>query len=83
MKDKNLPIDNNNFSLEELTDQVNKIIESLENEKDLSNSLETYQELLRLNKVIKKKFHKNLKNISEETNNKVKEIIKKNEKKTK
>ena len=83
MKDKNLPIDNNNFSLEELTDQVNKIIESLENEKDLSNSLETYQELLRLNKVIEKKFHKNLKNISEETNNKVKEIIKKNEKKTK
>ena len=80
MKDKNLPLDNNPHSLEELTDQANKIIESLENEKDLSNSVESYQELLKLNKVIEKKFHKNLKNISEETNNRVKEIIKKNEK---
>ena len=80
MKDKNLPLDNNPLSLEELTDQANKIIESLENEKDLSNSVESYQELLKLNKVIEKKFHKNFKNISEETNNRVKEIIKKNEK---
>ena len=77
MKDKDLPLDNNLHSLEELTDQANKIIESLEKEKDLSNSIESYQELLKLNKVIEKKFHKNLKNISEETNNRVKEIIKK------
>jgi len=80
MKDKDLPLDNNPHSLEELTDQANKIIESLENEKDLSNSVESYQELLKLNKVIEKKFHKNFKSISEETNNRVKEIIKKNEK---
>ena len=80
MKDKNLPLDNNPYSLEELTDQANKIIVSLENEKDLSNSVESYQELLKLNKVIEKKFHKNFKSISEETNNRVKEIIKKNEK---
>ena len=77
MKDKDLPLDNNPNSLEELTDQANKIIESLENEKNLSNSIENYQELLKLNKVIEKKFHKNFKNISEETNNRVKEIIKK------
>ena len=77
MKDKDLPLDNNPLSLEELTDQANKIIESLENEKDLSNSVESYQELLKLNKVIEKKFHKNFKNINEETNNKVKEIIEK------
>ena len=81
MKDKNLPIDNDVSTLEELTDQANKIIESLENEKDLNNSIERYQELLRLNKAIEKKFHKNFKNISEETSNKVKKIIKKNEKK--
>ena len=80
MKDKDLPTDNSQFSLEDLTDQANKIIESLENEKDLNNSIESYQELLKLNKVIEKKFHKNLKKISEETNNRVKEIIKKNEK---
>ena len=77
MKDKNLPLDNSSVSLEELTDNANKIIESLENEKDLNNSVESYQELLKLNKVIEKKFHKNFKNIGEETNKKVKEIIKK------
>jgi exonuclease VII small subunit len=77
MKDKDLPIDNNPHSLEELTEQANRIIESLENEKDLDNSIERYQELLKLNKAIEKKFHKNFKNISEETKNKVKEIIKK------
>ena len=77
MKDKDLPPDNNPHSLEDLTDQANKIIESLENEKDLNNSVESYQELLKLNKVIEKKFYKNFKNISEETDKKVKEIIKK------
>ena len=80
MKDKDLPIDNDSSSLEELTDQANKIIESLENEKDLNNSVEKYQELLKLNKAIEKKFHKNLKSIGEETNKKIKEITKKNEK---
>tara|TARA_Y100000591_G_C21564436_1_gene560225 strand:- start:5 stop:247 length:243 start_codon:yes stop_codon:yes gene_type:complete len=80
MKDKNLPIDNNSHSLEELTDQANKIIESLENEKDLSNSVESYQKLLKLNNAIQKKFHKNLMNINEETRDKIKKIITKNEK---
>ena len=77
MKDKDLPLDNSPQSLEELTDQANKILESLEKEKDLNNSVENYQELLKLNKIIEKKFHKNFRNISEETNNKIKEIIKK------
>ena len=56
MKDKNLPLDNNTASLEELTDQANKIIETLENEKDLSKSVESYQELLKLNNIIEKKI---------------------------
>ena len=77
MKDKNLPPDNNTSSLEELTDQANQIIESLENEKDLNNSLESYQKLLKLNNIIEKKFNKSFRSISEETNKKVKEIIKK------
>jgi hypothetical protein len=72
MKDKDLPPDNNSHSLEDLTDQASKIIETLENEKDLNNSVESYQELLKLNKVIEKKFYKNFKNISEETDKKVK-----------
>ena len=77
MKDKNFPPDNNPTSLEELTEQANQIIESLENEKDLSNSIESYQKLLKLNNIIEKKFHKNFKSISEQTNKKVKDIIKK------
>ena len=77
MKDKNLLPDNNTSSLEELTDQANQIIESLENEKDLNNSVESYQKLLKLNNIIEKKFNKNFRSIGEETNKKVKEIIKK------
>jgi len=77
MKDKNLLPDNNTGSLEELTTQANKIIDTLENEKNLNNSVESYQQLLKLNNIIEKKFKKNLKSISEETNKKVKEIIKK------
>ena len=77
MKDKNLPHDNISSSLEELTDEANQIIESLENEKDLNNSIESYQQLLKLNKIIEKEFNKNFKSINERTNKKVKEIIKK------
>tara|TARA_B100001057_G_scaffold400355_1_gene411503 strand:+ start:265 stop:498 length:234 start_codon:yes stop_codon:yes gene_type:complete len=77
MKDKNLPPDNDLSSLEELTSRANKIIELLENEKDLNNSIESYQELLRLNNIIEKRFQKNFKSISEETNKKVKKIKKK------
>ena len=77
MKDKNLLPDNNDSTLEELTDQANQMLESLENEKDLNNSVESYQQLLKLNNIIEKKFHKSFKSLSEETNTKVKEIVKK------
>ncbi|EDZ61093.1 exonuclease VII small subunit [Candidatus Pelagibacter sp. HTCC7211] len=80
MKDKNLPHDNISSSLEELTDEANQIIESLENEKDLNNSIESYQQLLKLNKIIEKEFNKNFKSISEETKKKIQAIIKKNDK---
>ena len=77
MKDKNLLPDNNDSTLEELTDQANQILESLENEKDLNNSVESYQQLLKLNNIIEKKFNNSFRSIGEETNKKVKEIIKK------
>ena len=81
MKDKNLPDDNNSKSLEELTNEANSIIELLENEKDLQNSIDIYQELLKLNNIIEKKFQKNTKEINEETKKKINNIIsKKNEK---
>ena len=77
MKEKNLPLDYQHSSLEELTEKANSIIESLENEKNLNNSVDSYQELLNLNNLIEKKFQKSLKSISETTNNKIKEIAKK------
>ena len=80
MKEKNLPLDYQHSALEELTEKANSIIESLENEKNLDNSVDSYQELLKLNNLIEKKFQKNLKSISETTKNKIKEIVKKNEK---
>ena len=74
MKDKNLPPDNNSQSLEELTKEADNIIESLEVEKDLQNSIDSYQELLKLNNIIEKKFHKTTKKISEETKQKINKI---------
>ena len=74
MKDKNLPLDNNTQSLEELTKEANNIIESLESEKDLQNSIDSYQHLLKLNNTIEKKFHKTSKMINKETKKKIDNI---------
>ena len=78
MKDKNLPNDYNSLSLEELTTEANKIIEELENQKDLGKSLEKYQNLIRLNNIIEKKFQKNIKEINEKTKEKISKIDQKN-----
>ena len=82
MKDKNLPNNYNSLSLEELTYKANKIIEELENQNNLESSIEKYQDLLRLNNIIEKKFQKNAKNINEKTKKNILEItLKKNAKK--
>ena len=52
--------------------------EFLETEKDLENSAESYQELLKLNTLIEKKFQKDSKKINEETKKKINNIIIKN-----
>ena len=82
MKDKNLPNDYNTFSLEELTQEANRMIEELENQKDFQNSLEKYHNLVKLNNLIAKKFQTNTKQINEKTKQKISKITqKKNEKK--
>ena len=81
MKDKNLPDDNNYISIEELTKKANKIIEQLEKEKNLENSLDNYQELIKLNNIIEKKFQKKSKEINQITKEKINKIIKKNNEK--
>ncbi len=84
MKDKNLPNDYNSLSLEDLTKEANRMIEDLENQKDLENSIQNYQNLLKLNNIIEKKFQKDIKSVSEKTKENILKITsKKNEKKIK
>ena len=84
MKDKNLPNNYNSLSLEELTDEANKMIEDLENQKNLENSIEKYQDLLKLNNIIEKKFQKGVRKINEKTKENILKInSKKNAKRIK
>jgi len=80
MKEKNLPDDNDSKSLEKLTQEINNIIEKLEKQEDLKNSLNDYQELIKLNNIIEKKFQKKLKNIKQDMKEKIDSITKKNAK---
>ena len=57
----------NTLSIEELTNLANKMVEDLENQKDLDESIENYQKLLKLNNIIEKKFKENDKNINKKT----------------
>tara|TARA_B100001121_G_scaffold254625_1_gene231881 strand:- start:9143 stop:9397 length:255 start_codon:yes stop_codon:yes gene_type:complete len=84
MKDKNLPNDYNLLSLEELTKEADKMIEYLEMQDNLENSMENYHNLLKLNNLIEKKFQKNIKDISQKTKDNITKIIsQKNAKKIK
>ncbi len=84
MNEKNLLDDITSKSLNELTDLADKIIKNLENEINLENKSEDYANLIKINKLIEKKFQKNFKEISEKSNSKIKEIKSKTDgKKTK
>ena len=74
MNEKNLLDDITSKSLNELTDLADKIIKNLENEINLENKSEDYANLIKINKLIEIKFQKNLKEISEKSNLKIKEI---------
>ena len=76
MKEKNLPDDNDSKSLEKLTQEINSIIEKLEKQEDLKNSLNDYQELIKLNNIIEKKFQKKSKSISQNVKEKINNIAK-------
>ena len=81
MKVKNTPNDYNSLSLEDLTKEANRIIKDLENQKNLENSIGNYQNLLKLNTIIEKKFQKNIKETSEKTKEKISKILLKNDEK--
>ena len=81
MKEKNLPDDINSKSLDELTQEANNIIEQLEKKDDLKTSLDQYQELMRLNNIIEKKFQKKSKYINQSTREKINSLIRKKDEK--
>ena len=74
MNEKNLPDDIASKSLNELTDLADEIIKNLENRNNLENTSEDYANLLKINRLIEKKFQKNFKEISRKTNFKIKDI---------
>ena len=74
MNEKNLPDDIVSKSLNKLTDLADEIIKNLENENNLQNTSEDYTNLLKINRLIEKKFQKNFKEISDKTNFKIKDI---------
>ena len=77
MNEKILPDDIESKSLSELTDIADKLIQELENKKNLEESINDYQYLIKLNNLIEKKFQKDNKNISEKTRLKIKELTSK------
>ena len=77
MNEKILPDDIELKSLSELTDIADRLIQKLENKKNLEESIEDYQYLIKLNNLIEKKFQKDSKNISESTKLKIEELTSK------
>ena len=80
MNEKILLDDKKSTNLEDLVSEVNLIIEALENEKNLENSISNYQKLIKLNNIIEKKFMGKSKEISQVTKEKITRILKKNDK---
>ena len=77
MNEKILPDDIESKSLSELTDIADRLIQELENKKNLEESIDDYQYLIKLNNIIEKKFQKDSKNISESTKLKIEELTSK------
>ena len=74
MKDKILPNEYNSYSLQELKDEANKIVDFLEKEKILENSIDKYQKLLQLNNLIEKKFKEDTRQISINSKEKIQKL---------
>ena len=76
MKKKIFLDENSSKSLKRLTLEANKIIEQLEKEVDLKNSLDRYQKLIKLNNIIEKKFQAKSKKIGQNIKEKISNISK-------
>jgi len=78
MNSKNIPTDIKNKSIEEAQKEVSEIIEILEKEENLENSIKKYHRLILLNNYIEQKFKNKSKNISKKNFENIQNSLSKN-----
>ena len=78
MNFKNIPADIKNKSIEEAQKEVSEIIEILEKEENLENSIKKYHRLILLNNYIEQKFKDKSKNISNKNFENIQNSLSKN-----
>ena len=78
MNPKNIPADIKDKSIEDAQKEVLEILEILEKEANLKNSLEKYHRLIFLNNYIEQKFKDKSKNISKKNFENIQNSLSKN-----
>ena len=78
MNSKNIPADIKSKSIEEAQKEVSEIIEILEKEENLENSIKKYHRLILLNNYIEQKFKDKSKNISKKDFENIQNSLSKN-----
>ena len=78
MDSENIPTDIKNKSIEEAQKEVSEIIEILEKEENLENSIEKYHRLILLNNYIEQIFKNKSKNISKKNFENIQNFLSKN-----
>ena len=78
MNPENIPADIKSKSIEEAQKEVSEIIEILEREENLENSMEKYRRLIFLNNYIEQKFKDKSKNISKKNFKNIQNSLSKN-----
>ena len=78
MNSENIPTDIKNKSIEEAQKEVSEIIEILEKEENLENSIEKYHRLILLNNYIEQIFKNKSKNISKKNFENIQNFLSKN-----
>ena len=78
MNFKNIPADIKRKSIEEAQKEVSEIIEILEKEENLENSIKKYHRLILLNNYIDQKFKDKSKNISKKNFENIQNSLSKN-----
>ena len=78
MNSKNIPADIKSKSIKEAQKEVSEIIEILEKEENLENSIEKYHRLISLNNYIEQKFINKSKNISKKNFKNLQNFLSKN-----